>query len=140
MSSSSNSLLLLVLLLFLLSVPFLAKAGTFNALDSVSLEPSDYGIISFAVEPSGPENQSISLIQVKKINTLFSWFHQVSPASISCWMDWTYLPFRPGTLCPHLFLRDHLQLLSLYLSAIYDFCKSIKPSVSDYQVFKEDHL
>jgi hypothetical protein len=34
----------------------LAKAGVSNALDFVSLDPSYYGIIAFAVEPSGPED------------------------------------------------------------------------------------
>jgi hypothetical protein len=48
--------------------------------------PSDYGIFTFAVEPSGPEDQSPSLIQAKKLNSLSSWFHQVSPAIISRWM------------------------------------------------------
>jgi hypothetical protein len=61
----------------------LAKAGVSNALDFVSLDPSDYGIFTFAIEPSGPEDQSLTLIQVKKINSHFSWFHQVSHAGVS---------------------------------------------------------
>jgi hypothetical protein len=72
MAFSSNCLLLLVLPPFLISVHvslervLYAKAGVVNALDFVSLDPSDYGIIAFAgVEPSGPENQSLTLIQVK---------------------------------------------------------------------------
>jgi hypothetical protein len=65
----------------------LAEVGVSNASDFVSLDPSDYGIIAFAVEPSGPEDQNLTLIQVKKINSLFSWFHQVSPAGVSPWMD-----------------------------------------------------
>jgi hypothetical protein len=40
--------------------------GVSSALDFISLEPSDYSIVTFAVEPSGPEDQSLSLIQVKK--------------------------------------------------------------------------
>ena len=59
----------------------LAKAGVSNASDFLSLEPYDYGILTFAVEPSGSEDQSLPIIQVKKINSLFSWFHQVPPSS-----------------------------------------------------------
>jgi hypothetical protein len=43
----------------------LAEAGVSNASDYVSLEPYDYGIFTFAVEPSGPEDRSLSIIQLK---------------------------------------------------------------------------
>jgi hypothetical protein len=83
----------------------LAKAGVSSASDFISLEPLDYGILTFAVEPSGPEDQqSLSIIQVKKINFLFSWFHQVPPS--------TTLLSRLGALYRHWSLMEYLQLLS----------------------------
>jgi hypothetical protein len=78
----------------------LAKAGVSNASDFVSLEPYDYGILTFAVEPSGPEDQSLSIIQVKTINSLFSWFHQVPPSGVSRWFDLDYSSFQAWRTLP----------------------------------------
>ena len=113
----------------------------FFASDFVSLDPSDYGIIAFAVEPSGPEDQNLTLIQVKKINSLFSWFHQVLPGSVSRWMDLDFPSFQAWRSLPAPIPQGASPAsISLPSSAIHDFCKSVKRSVSDYQVFKEDRL
>jgi hypothetical protein len=118
-----------------------AKACVSNALDLFSVEPSDYGIITFAVEPYGPEDQSLSLIQAKKINFLFSWFHQVPPSGVSCWLDLDYSSFQAWPSLPTPILPGASPAsISLSASAIYDFRKSIKCSVSDYQVFNKDCL
>jgi hypothetical protein len=119
----------------------LTKADVLNALDFISLDPSDYGIITFAVEPSGPEDQSISLIQVKKINPLFSWFCQVLPAGITRWLDLDYPFFQAWRILPTPIPQGASPAsISLPSSAIYDFRKSVKCIISDYQVFKEDCL
>ena len=113
----------------------------FFASDFVSLDPSDYGIIAFAVEPSGPEDQNLTLIQVKKINSLFSWFHQVLPGSVSRWMDLDFPSFQAWRSLPAPIPQGASPAsISLPSSAIHDFRKSVKRSVSDYQVFKEDRL
>jgi hypothetical protein len=119
----------------------LAKVGVSNALDLVSLEPSDYGIITLAVESSGPKDQILSLIQVKKINSIFSRFHQVSPSGVSRWLDLDYSSFQAWHSLPTPILQGASPAsISLPSSAIYDFIKSVKCSISDYQVFKEDCL
>jgi hypothetical protein len=69
-----------------------AKAVVSNASDFVSLEPSDYGSLTFAVESSGPEDQSLSLIQVKKINSLL----RKSPHSSLCSIKSHLLAFPAG--------------------------------------------
>jgi hypothetical protein len=117
------------------------KAGVSNASDFISLEPYDYGILTFAVEPSGPEDQSLSIIQVKKINSLFSWFHQVPPSGVSRWFDLDYSSFQAWHTLPAPVPQGVSPAsISLPSSAIYDFRKSVKRSVSDYQIFKEDRL
>jgi hypothetical protein len=119
----------------------LAKAGVSNASDFVSLEPYYYGILTFAVEPYGPEDQSLSIIQVKKINSLVSWFYQVPPSGVSRWLDLDYSSFQAWrTLSAPVPQGVSPASISLPSSAIYDFRKNVKRSVSDYQVFKEDRL
>jgi hypothetical protein len=105
----------------------LAKVGISKASDFVSLEPSDYGIITFAVEPSGPEDQSLSLIQVKKIKSLFSWFHQVSSYGVSRWLDLDYSSFQAWRSLPTSILQGASPA-------------SVSLPSSDYQVSKEDRL
>ena len=119
-----------------------SKVGVSNASYFLSLELSDYGVITFALEPDTFEDQVLSPVQVKKINSLSSWFHQVSPASVHRWMDldlsaffqaWRSLPAPvPQEVSP--------ASVSLPSTAIHDFRKSVKRSISDYQVFKEDRL
>jgi hypothetical protein len=119
-----------------------AKAGVLNASDFISVDPSDYGIITFAAEPSGFEDQILSLIQVKKINSLFSWFHQVTPAGVNRWMELDLPTFQAWRSLPPAIPQgaSPASTISLPISAIYNFRKSVKRSVSDYQVFKEDRL
>ena len=118
-----------------------AKAGVSNASDFLSLDPSDYGIITFALEPDTFEDQVLSLVQVKKINSLFSWFHQVSPASVNHWMDLDLSTFQAWRSLPAPVSGEVSPAsVSLPSSAIHDFRKSVKRSISDHQVFKEDRL
>jgi hypothetical protein len=121
-----------------------AKAGVLNASDSVSLEPDDYALVLFSIEPEGTEDLSLSMIQVKKIVDLFSWYHQIVSPAITRWFELDIDIFSAWRTQP-----PSLQVASSTASsssssssssAISDFRKSVKRSVGDYNVFKEDRL
>ena len=116
-------------------------AGVSTASDFISIDPSMYGSVSFSILASGDDPQSFTIIQVKKINSLFSWYRQVDSPTISRWFElddsifqaWRTqappsapIPSYGGSSKPH--------------SAISDFRKSVKRSVADYNTFKEDCL
>ena len=70
------------------------KAGVSNASDLISMDPSDYGLIFFALDPFGNEDRQLNYIQVKKLNSLFSWFRQDPSATVSHWLTLDYQTFQ----------------------------------------------
>jgi hypothetical protein len=105
---------------------------------SFPLIPLIMGAFASGIDPLGDEDHQLTYIQVKKLNSLFSWFRQDPSSTASHWLtldyqtfqDWrTQAPTPPPGTTP-----------SPSTSAIYDFRKSVKRSVSDYQAFKEDSL
>jgi hypothetical protein len=110
------------------------------------VEPNAYGSISFArITSSGDKDQQLNIIQVKKINPLFSWYHRVPYPMVSHWFDLDDTAFQVWRAClastpnPGALLLSPVGSLSPS-SAIYDFCKSVKRSISDCNAFKEDPL
>jgi hypothetical protein len=87
----------------------------------------------------------VSLLSKLRKSTLSSLgstkFHQVPPSGVSRWFNLDYSSFQAWrTLPAPVPLGVFPASISLPSSAIYDFRKSVKRSVSDYQVFKEDRL
>jgi hypothetical protein len=65
-----------------------SKAGIAYASDFISMEHNAYGSISFAIASSGDEDQQLNIIQMKKISSLFSWYHhQVLSPALSRWFN-----------------------------------------------------
>jgi hypothetical protein len=89
-----------------------AKAGIANASYFISMEPDAYGSISFAsINKGGNEDLQLNFIQVKEINSLFSWYCSVTFPVIIWWFNlddpgfqqvWCTLPSTPtqGTMLP----------------------------------------
>ena len=119
-----------------------AKAGITNASDFLSISPSEYGLINFTTDPFEEADQNLSLTQVKKINSLFSWFHQIPFSDATRWLSLDYQSFQVWRSQPTPTPQGAPSpaAISLPSSAIHDFRKSVKRSVSDYNVFKEDRL
>jgi hypothetical protein len=81
------------------------------------------------------------MIQVKKLTTLLSWFHQVTHPSITRWFDLTGVDLKAWrTRSDPTSLKETMPLTvtTTTSSAITDFRKSVKRSISDYKPFKED--
>ena len=55
----------------------LSTAGVSNAFNFVSIPSTSYGSILFSLNESGIQDQKLNVIQVGKINSLLSWYHQV---------------------------------------------------------------
>ena len=109
-----------------------SKAGISNASDSLSISPSDYGHITFATDPFGQEDQILSLTQVKKINFLFSWLHQIPFSDATRWLSLDYQSFQVWRSQPTPTPQGTSPAaVSLPSSAIHDFRKSVKRSVAN---------
>ena len=116
-------------------------AGVSNASDLISIEPNLYGSIQFSLQASGEDLQTLTIIQVKKINSLFTWYRQVDSPMASWWFDLDNSGFQVWRTLP--LSATYLQLYggsSKPYSAISDFRKSVKRSVANYNIFKEDRL
>jgi hypothetical protein len=124
----------------------LITAGVLNATDFISVEPTVYGSILFSTTTGGDEDQHLNAIQIKKLDSLFLWFHSVSPAPVTRWFDldadgfqaWRIRAPTPAITSPSPSTSSVTTTASS--SVIHDFRKGIKRSVSDYKPFKEDRL
>jgi hypothetical protein len=120
-----------------------SKADVSNASDFISMEPNAYGSISFGITSPGDEDQQLSIIQKVNKSTPSSLGITKSPM-LSCWpnLDNTY--FQVWHTLPSTAHSGALLLpptgLSRPSSTIYDFRKSVKYSISDYNDFKEECL
>jgi hypothetical protein len=75
------------------------EAGVTCALDFISIDSSDYGTIPFSIVKDGTEKDTtLNVIQVKKLNSLVSWFRQHPSSPAGHWFDLTEDTNRPGAL------------------------------------------
>jgi hypothetical protein len=86
--------------------------------------------ISFDITSSGDEDQQLNIIQVKKVDSLFSLYHHIPSPIVSCWFNLSDTDFQvwrtlPSTPNPVALLLPPAGLPSPS-SAIYDVCKSVK--------------
>jgi hypothetical protein len=65
----------------------LITAGVLNATDFISMEPTVYGSILFSTTTGGDEDQHLNAIQIKKLSSLFLWFHSISLTPVTRWFD-----------------------------------------------------
>jgi hypothetical protein len=119
---------------------FLA-AGVTTATDFVSLTPDTYGDVDFSTKPDGSEaNSKLNVIQIKKLRSLVEWFYQVPTSSATRWFDLDEDAFRAWRTQSTLTPPASAVPAPSSLSAISEFRKGVKRSVSDYKAFKEDRF
>jgi hypothetical protein len=110
----------------------------------ISIDSFAYGAIPFSVVKNGTDKDTtLNVIQVKKLSSLVSWFRQIISPPAVCWFELTYDAFRvwrteaaalPGPGAS----GASGTIPSTTVSAITNFQKGVKRSVSDYKPFKED--
>jgi hypothetical protein len=120
---------------------FLA-AGVTTATDFVSITPDTYGSVEFSIEADGSDASSkLNVIQIKKIRSLIDWFSQVPAPPATRWFDLTDDAFRTWRTQSTLTSPASVPAPApSSLSAISEFRKGVKRSVSDYKAFKEDRF
>ena len=119
---------------------FLA-AGVTTATDFVSLTPDAYGAIEFSIHDDGSHaHTKLNVIQIKKLRSLVDWFSQVPNPSATRWFELTEDIFRSWRTQSTLTLPATVPTPSSAPSAISEFRKGVKRSVSDYKTFKEDRF
>jgi hypothetical protein len=111
------------------------------ASDFVSIEPSIYGDIPFSIVKHGTnKDTTLNVIQVKKLSSLISWFRRIISSPAVHWSDLSEDAFRiwrtesvitPATTATTI-------TAPCAVSAINDFQKGVKRSISDYKPFKVD--
>jgi hypothetical protein len=120
---------------------FLTTGATTTATDFVSLTPDTYGDVDFSIKPDSSEADSkLNVIQIKKLRSLVDWFSQVPTPSATRWFDLDEDTFRAWRTQSTLTLPASVSPAPSSLSAISEFRKGVKRSVSDYKVFKEDRF
>ena len=116
-------------------------AGVTNATDFLSMEPSAFRAILFATSKDGDANHQLNIIQIKKLSSLLSWFRQdPTTNSPTRWYLLTPIIFQTWRTTPLSHTTPRTPVTSTSRSAITDFRKGVKRSVSDYQPFKEDRF
>jgi hypothetical protein len=123
----------------------LTEAVVVYASDFISMDPSEYQAIYFSAIRDGIKDTQLNVIQVKKLGELFSWFHQVTIPPITRWFDLTNAGFKGWSTRPDAtFSKDVVSspvaIPTIVSSAITDFCKGVRRSISDYTPFKEDRF
>ena len=119
------------------------EAGVTCASDFISIAPSTYAGVSFSIVKDGTDmDTKLNVIQVKKLSSLVSWFRQYPAPPATKWFDLTEDAFRswrtrdsaPLTAAP----APAAAATSTIDSAINDFWKGVKRSISYKPFFKED--
>jgi hypothetical protein len=120
------------------------KAGVTCASDFISISPSSYGGILFSSTNGGRDKDSaLNVIQIKKLSTLVSWFRQFAAPSATKWFDLNEAAFRswrtqPATPPVSTATAPATATAITAISAIADFPKGVKRSISHYKAFKDD--
>ena len=121
------------------------EAGVQTTSDFTSLDAASYGVILFMTVKNGDtKDTKLNAIQIKKLSALFSWFHQVPNPPINRWLDLTEEAFtawrtRAGTVSSTN-LPTTTTIGTSPSSAIIDFRKGVRRSISDFKKFKEDRF
>ena len=121
---------------------FLA-AGVTTATDFVSLAPDAYGAVEFSTQADGNDAHSkLNVMQITKLRSFVDWFSQVpTPSATRCFDLTEGDAFRLWHTQSTLTLPAPVSTVpSSPPSAISEFRKSVKRSVSDYMTFEEDRF
>jgi hypothetical protein len=120
------------------------EAGVTCTSDFISILPSSYGGMIFSSTNGGTDKDSaLNVIQIKKLSTLVSWFRQFPAPSAAKWFDLNEAAFRswrtqPATPPVSAATAPATATAITAISAITDFRKGVKRSISDCKAFKED--
>jgi hypothetical protein len=119
------------------------EAGVTCASDFISIEPSIYGDIPFSNVKRGTEKDTnLNVVQTKKLSSLVSWFRQPPSSPAVHWFDLSEDTFRTwrtdSAITPSPPVPALTTTPTTAISAIMDFRKGVKRSISDYKPFKED--
>jgi hypothetical protein len=116
------------------------EAGVDCASDFISIAPSTYKAIYFSVIKGGTDkDDTLNIIQVKKLASLALWFRQTIAPPATKWFELTEDAFRSWRTQPIAPTQAPTPAIApATVSAITDFRKGVKQSISDYKPFKED--
>jgi hypothetical protein len=115
-------------------------AGVTTATDFVSVTPDICGGVEFTTKDDGGNAGSkLNVMQIKKLRSLIDWFSQVPAPPATRWFELTAEAFRAWRTQSALTAPSPAPAPSS-LSAISEFRKGVKRSVSDYKAFKEDRF
>jgi hypothetical protein len=119
------------------------EAGVTCGSDFISIDSSNYGTISFSAVKNGTDKDTtLNNIQVKKLNSLISWFRKNPSSPAGHWFDLikdTFRTWRTESIVTPATSATTPATVPSNISAINDFRKGVKRSISDYKPFKEDH-
>jgi hypothetical protein len=117
------------------------SAGVTTATDFVSITPDTYGGVEFSTNSDGSNATSkLNIIQIKKLGSLVAWFSQVPDPTATCWFDLSDDAFRNWRTQALSLPAPAPPAVSSSVSAISEFRKGVKRSLSDYKEFKEDRF
>ena len=121
------------------------ESGVACASDFITISPSAYGGVFFSPLKNGTDKDTtLNVIQIKKLSSLVSWFRQTDAPPATKWFDLTEDEFRSWRTQPEPLQAPApapapaLAAAPITDSAITDFRKGVKRSISDYKAFKED--
>ena len=133
------------------TIPFFracfTEAGVACASDFITISPSAYGGVFFSPLKNGTDKDTtLNVIQIKKLSSLVSWFRQTDAPPATKWFDLSEDEFRSWRTQPEPLQAPApapapapaLAAAPITDSAITDFRKGVKRSISDYKAFKED--
>jgi hypothetical protein len=114
------------------------------------IEPDAYGSISsLSLAKGGDEDHQLNIIQVKQIDSLFSWWyqqHSITSPMIIRWFNLHDTTFQAWHTLPSIPIPAGAMAsyppggIPTSSSAIYGFCKSVNHIISEYNTFKEDDI
>jgi hypothetical protein len=118
------------------------EAGVTCASDFISISPATYKGVNFSTTKNGTDKDTVlNVIQIKKLGSLALWFHQTTAPPATKWFELTEDEFRSWRTQPDTTLQVTTSATvpaPTTVSAITDFRKGVKRSISDYKQFKED--
>lgn len=112
--------------------------------DFISIDTSAYGAIPFSAIKNGMDKDTtLNVIQVKKLSSLISWFGQTTSCPAGHWFDLTkdtYRTWPTESIIPSVtsVAATAVTVPPTPISAISNFRKGVKQSISDDKPFKED--
>jgi hypothetical protein len=127
-----------------LTFPSSEHVSTKQESPALQILSCSYGGMLFSSTNGGTDKDSaLNIMQIKKLSALVSWFRQFPAPSAAKWFDLNEAAFRswrtqPATPPVSAVTAPAAATAITTISAITDFRKGVKRSISDCKAFKED--